>query len=540
MGLLRAVLALTLAAVLLLSVGIAPHPALAATVVVGEGAYACNFDGLEQAITDASTTDTSSPGLVTFNCPSPTISFAQEITIGGLQLQAVIIDGSNSAGDQIVFDWDGAPGFFAVNALGHLTIQHLTMQNGVHTAALDSAGGAIQVSAGGTLVAHDVIFSNNESNFGGAIDNSGTTIIRQSTFTNNKALFEEGGWGGAIQSTGSLIITQTTFDSNSANAGGAILSEGSLTVTQSSFTSNSGGAGGAIVSASTLSISQSSFVGNVTPFTGGAIYINVSAGDNPVITSSTFINNTSGGTGSALSVIDLVPLTSLSWSTIVQPPGTAPAIENGGNLELTGVILAGQGDNCLEGSGLVFDSDTLSDDFSCGLSGEGSVEGVADLGLGPLTTSTINGVEQSYFPLLQGSPAIDGSAADTCPASDNPEIRNLDQLHSPRPQGLSCDIGAIESSFSHALLCANRWNGALRYTDDCTRSEILLEPAYSTPIPLCVNQWNGAARMDDDCSRSEDFILVSNSYTVPICVNTWTATLRVSQSCTRSEFATFL
>jgi hypothetical protein len=205
---------------------------------------------------------------------------------------------------------------------GNLTVTHSTFMNNLASGGFDSnpitegsAGGAID-SQGPALTVGKCVFTNNQAvgpatgtgeGNGGAINNSSTTIITDSTFTGNKALGRLTN-GGAI-STGEntevssqppMSINNCTFtgneavganDANNATAlfggealGGAIANAAPLTIANSAFTDNlakggDGGAniggrdpnpvvgeawGGGVVSAffSTLTVSNTSFTGN--------------------------------------------------------------------------------------------------------------------------------------------------------------------------------------------------------------------------------------------------------------------------------------
>jgi len=75
----------------------------------------------------------------------------------------------------------------------------------------------------------------------------------------------------------------------------------------------------------------------------------------------------------------------------------------------------------------------LTDDTSCGFTEPGDLV-VADAMLGPLQD---NGGPTETHDLLPGSPAIDAGSMD-CPPPDT------DQRGVARPQGMDCDIGAVE------------------------------------------------------------------------------------------------
>lgn len=142
----------------------------------------------------------------------------------------------------------------------------------------------------------DVIFSGNSSNnYGGAIYNNGAEVnIEKAIFTDNK--------------TGNNIISYESEEEIADLArGGAIFNKGQLTIKNSAFTNNKAlltgkfqdesgqidtdgwGAGGAIDhSAGTLKIENTIFENNLAGLSGGAI----NTADNTIIKNTKFINNT--------------------------------------------------------------------------------------------------------------------------------------------------------------------------------------------------------------------------------------------------------
>ena len=160
--------------------------------------------------------------------------------------------------------------------------------------------------------------------YGGAITNNIASTIKDSIFTNNKAL--NNGAGGAIDiNTSSDSVTEvinSTFDNNySSYSGGAICQRrgsGPLNITGGSYTNNSAAyEGGALWLGNESSIASSIdnvlFEGNSTESTnwadrftttddggGGAIFIGSAA--NVQISNSTFNKNISNTVGGAVAV----------------------------------------------------------------------------------------------------------------------------------------------------------------------------------------------------------------------------------------------
>ncbi len=621
----RVIVVMTLLGGVLLGLGFSPQATLAADITVTD----CTRTGLVTAISNAGP-----DGYVTFNCASPTINFFSMINIQA----SVTIDGSNN-GNPITLDGNNQSRFFLVSNGAKLTLQHITLKDGY--ARSDSnveipLGGALLINYGSEAEITDVTFESNEADAGGAISNSGKLTISQSTFNGNSAQY-----GGAIfnDASAEATITQTTFTSNHVEVelgesnGGAISSGGKFILNQSRFEGNSAdGNGGAInfFWPAYNAISRTSFVNNQATL-GGAIMVEQIAGVSVV--ASTFTNNA----GSALYLISQTT-NYVGWSTFIQTPmgGTSLYLSNS-SITLEGVIFGGVGTHCGFFRASIADTYTISNDASCGLDGEGSQQNVSDLGLGPLTTTTINGVEQSYFPLVEGSLAINGSLETCDTTADDDTDSDPDQLGTPRPQAGKCDIGAFElvnnapaveaggpytgvedeavnlsgsasdpendqitSQWSYAFvsgadpgtsctfgdatqpattitcdgagnflvtltvsdswheavtdqasvtiaaistttLCANRWNGALRMTDQCHRSEVQITVSRDSPATLCINNWDQATRIGQHCTSSEHQIIATGDDTIPVCINRWNFTLRAGTThCTRSEFSDWL
>ena len=136
--------------------------------------------------------------------------------------------------------------------------------------------------------------------------NANLKEIKNSIFENNKATDKSGG-GGAImnnQFTNTLTINSSSFNSNSANDGGAIFNTGSLAVSNSTFTNNTAQrTGGAIANVSdteqkvnaNLTVQNSNFYNNQSDMAGGAIYTDSTL----TVKKSNFYNNRTNKTVSA-------------------------------------------------------------------------------------------------------------------------------------------------------------------------------------------------------------------------------------------------
>jgi hypothetical protein len=281
----------------------------------------------------------------------------------------------------------------------------------------------LEVESGAALNLRYLTFTDGIVSTGGAINNSGTLTVTNSTFTGNFA----GGAGGAINSFGTLTVTNSTFTGNNAGFGGAISNFGGpLTVTNSTFTGNFTDSifGGAIDNeAGTLTVTNSTFTGNNAPV-GAAIFNDFGT---LTVTNSTFTGNNAPGGG----------------ATIFNDFGTA---------DLKGTILAtSSGSNCHGG-----DTDegyNLSDDDSCEFSQSTSENNVtdADLNLDPNGLQDNGGPTQTIA-LEAGSVAINQIPVADCTDQSNPPVRLLtDQRGVTRPQFTACDIGAYEYDTARSL-----------------------------------------------------------------------------------------
>ncbi len=219
-----------------------------------------------------------------------------------------------------------------------------------------------------------------------------------------------------------VSILKVAFRDNTARSGGAVGSQDDdvvLSVRDSEFRDNSAGDGGAItVSGGSVDISGSNFVKNTAARRGGAIF---ALGGTVEVENSIFVENIAR-TGGAV----LVGGGSATLTHVTILAGSFPAVQGEGvhkqygALRLRNSIIAGNWEEVDDCSGDLDEaSGNLIQDWTCG----------ADLGGNP---------NLSYVTPLDGSPALDAGDPRYCLSSDKIGVR--------RPQGGSCDIGAIEST----------------------------------------------------------------------------------------------
>ena len=251
--------------------------------------------------------------------------------------------------------------------------------------------------------------------WGGAIINrrDGELNISNSGFSGNSARDEDDpdsiGSGGAISNWGELSISDSTFSDNSTDWGGAIINWGdrNISISNSSFNENSADSGGAIDNVGKLSISESTFSGNSAD-SGGAI----DSGGELSITNNTFSGNSADWGGAIINRGELnINNSTFSGNSATGRLGGAIHNRGDGELNITNSIIAGnRGGDCNSGGGLQQNKRNFVQDGSCNPWFAG------DPKLGALVVPEDG--SPAYFPLLAGSRAIDAVHDDHCPETD--------------------------------------------------------------------------------------------------------------------------
>jgi hypothetical protein len=154
--------------------------------------------------------------------------------------------------------------------------------------------------------------------------------------------------GGGIQNAGTVILTQDTFSGNAAGNGGGLgnLANATANVSGTTFAGNTTTAvgGGAIINSGEMTVTGSTFTGNTAPINGGAL--NTQPAGNSQLISSTFRHNTSGGLGGAMSNLGT---TTLIGTVIRQNQGSAGGGIATGNANVAlrnSAVVDNKPDNC--------------------------------------------------------------------------------------------------------------------------------------------------------------------------------------------------
>ncbi len=328
---------------------------------------------------------------------------------------------------------------------GHLTIDHLSVQNG--NLPTGNGGGILNA---GALTVTDSIISGNAAEYGGGILNQdGALIIAHSAILSNSASFD----GAGINSAGTLVISDSAFSGNVAQGlgGGVIVPGGALTVIDSAFSGNwahsefAGGAG-MLVMNSTASINRSLFSGNHTPGAGGGLFLGGTV--HAVVDNSTFANNAAGVGGGLWSggtvTVTHSTLSGNSASTSFAGGGGGGIAITGGVLTVGGTLVAGNSaprgpdvSGAINSLGYTLIGDTTHATISGTTTGNVTDAAATPLNLGPLQD---NGGTTWTMALGAGSVAIDAGDPAFAPPPD------FDQRGPgyPRVVGGRIDIGAYE------------------------------------------------------------------------------------------------
>ena len=360
------------------------------------------------------------------------------------------------------FAYNKAANGGALYPTGAAAVTTITGSNFHHnqtTSPTNGWGGAIYMSAGADVTVTASRLSTNQARFGGAVyvyqtsnglltvltivnstlngnsatqngggilNSSGTATLTNVTLSGNSS----GGFGvgGGIFNggTATLTLTNVTISGNSAGGGGGIDigEQATATLTNATLSSNQAGtSGGGIVNGGTLTLTNVSLYSNQAGANGGGLHNYAGLA---TLTNVTLSGNQAAAGGGIFNW-DTVTLTNVTLSGNEAPDGGG--IVNPGTASLKNTLIAkgAQGVNCAGISGGSFN---LSDDTSCGF---GAGRDNVNLLLGPLANN--GGLTLTHMP-QPPSPAIDGGTGSGCPA--------IDQRGASRPQGLACDVGAVE------------------------------------------------------------------------------------------------
>jgi Chlamydia polymorphic membrane protein (Chlamydia_PMP) repeat len=301
--------------------------------------------------------------------------------------------------------------------------------------------GSITVS--GSAIADNTAAATYQGGEGGGFYSYGGATIERSTVTSNKS--PDGYGGGLVNGGGHISIIESAISENEAEDAGGIYAEGSTGVRLSTISGNKavkGYGGGIYNNEPELELAQSTVSGNAAEY-GGGIYNDAPLG----AVNSTIAQNTATEEGGGIYNDSIGSL-----ANVTLYGNAVDAASSGGNLYLEGfaltlhdtLIAAGvaptSDGNCAFGSGAVVSKGYNAEDSNqCQLDGPGDQVNVA-LSLSPLAS---NGGPTQTVALLPGSAAIDKGDPLGCAGLEG-ELLSTDQRNVARPQDGRCDVGAFE------------------------------------------------------------------------------------------------
>ena len=277
---------------------------------------------------------------------------------------------------------------------GNVTIEGLDIRTGGQiTFSGEDHLQVFYVLAGGSLTLNNVVVTNGfVDGDGGGILNYGALTLNRTTVQNSHA----GGAGGGIaMMDGTLVLENSTIDGNDASSGGGLyMSSGDSVVRNSTVSGNRAGSSA-----------------------GGIRFAMPQGAASATLTHVTIYNN----------VVN-VNNQSTNADLYVDAESQAPSIGSS--------IIAGSagGDTCFVGTALDSQGYNLASDASCGLTATGDQQNKDPL-LAALADN--GGATRTHLPFV-GSPAVDAIPSEQCQAI------LTDQRGLPRPQGVNCDVGAVE------------------------------------------------------------------------------------------------
>ena len=375
-----------------------------------------------------------------------------DITITGAGSATTIVDGNHLIG---IFDTTGSD-----------EIDGVTVRNGLDASGLGGGG----IHNGGSLIGTDLVLDGNTTNGqGGGLFNEGTAYLIDSVLQNNTA-----DAGGGFSNTGSIsLLGSFTIDGNTSTAeGGGVRNDAfaSLDNTNPPTPSpppsgggtisgnTSGTSGGGVYNTSVISLMNVALDADGATADGAALWNNGSLD----LVNGTISHGTAGGDGAGVWNDGVMTLTNATVVENSTSAGMGGGVWNDGSVLLDGSTVAGNGAsggggtsnngtgtvelrntilaantpaNC--SGGIMSDGHNIDSGGSCTPTVAGDLPNTDPL-LGPLQYNPPGPTFLETRALLPGSPAIDAAAGCPPPSTDERGVA--------RPQGPSCDIGAVEAS----------------------------------------------------------------------------------------------
>jgi len=380
----------------------------------------------------------------TFDCVGPTTVVTEaEIRI----YTEVTMDGQG----ELIVDGNGTHGVFWIADEATVEMRGFGVVNGV--GGIDNEGTLTLAASNPGDASHEFdckVSNNRKDGHGGGIFNNGTLTVLSCTVSGNRG---DPGGGIANHWLGTLTLTNSTVWGNSAvRGGGGVLNFGTMEVKNSTVSANQANYGAGIYNGHTMTLMNSTVWGNSATAhddpddmpdrdsgKGGGIF----NGFGPLtLTNTTVSGNTAVGVGTgiaslggALTLTNSTVSGSVVFTIRLFDPDEPPSIMSAATL-IDGV--------CDQiGDGVVWTSNGYnieSPGDTCGFDQATDQVGVTEgqLNLGPLQDNGGPLQDNAMTHALgSGSVAIDRIPVDACEVDE-------DQRGVERPQGPSCDVGALE------------------------------------------------------------------------------------------------
>lgn len=434
---------------------------------------------VQQACTDASLIHTGSRLVATAPLDVEGVAF-----VGGSSYGSVVARGRVSLTDSAVTDFE-RPAALGTSVMGAVFATGAVDAVGVTVARNRNVSG---LSAGDDLYVADSVIEDNggpvKLQAGGVWSDGDIDVVRSRIAGNVAADVSKHptDWGraGGISGSGSISVVDSEIVDNTGFSGGVGVSGGSpVSITNSSIVGNHGAVGGGV--RGLLDVKRSTISGNDAGYGAGVFgrgtMVDTTIADNTSIgiPSTGAVGGSGGGlfadgafdvrrstitgnsalTGSGLgadfggadavvtvadSTISGNPLVALPPDPAALPPAEIWHGQNptNGALRFQRTVIGTAGVlTCTPGGiPIVSDGGNFVADSSCGSGSATDLVNAGDPGLGPLEDN--GGPTFTRLP-LPGSPV-----RDRIPLSD-PACAGVDQRGVARPQGLGCDIGAVEA-----------------------------------------------------------------------------------------------
>lgn len=367
-----------------------------------------------------------------------------------------------------------------------VTLSGLTLRNGAMSGVLDGAVGGGLLNAGLTTLDNVVVRDSSAQFGGGGIGNTGTLTLTNSTVQSNTTPFS----GGGIANTGNLILLTSWVLSNTATDDGGGLSTGNVaavtatatlinsfiqgnvsgddgggvrnidfgvvTVLSSTLTANSAATygGGLSNKGIAMTVTDSTLYANFSGDDGGGIYNETGA---LTLINSTLSGNISNADGGGLhNFSSTVSLNNVTIADNIADGDANGTGEGGGLSNGTGVTITLQ--NTIVGQNLDQSAVTQRPDCSGALVSQdyNLIQSTTGCTIAGAVANNIYGQDPellsfenwggptwTYY-LFSTSPVINSGNPTGCTDSLS-NVLNADQRGFPRPVGIRCDIGAVES-----------------------------------------------------------------------------------------------